>query len=137
MRKGLLFILGLVVGLCLVAGGYFAFNNLSGSEIKIVKNISQLSASHHRRPGVFIPWLPWKHWQSYLFTIIAYSYLRINLSSVPMSSDTNRSTLIWRSYFSRREAMVFIIGEAWWLSIAAWSLQLSMSRMVSGSSSDE
>lgn len=37
MKKGLIFILGLVVGLCLVAGGYFAFNNLSGSEIKIVK----------------------------------------------------------------------------------------------------
>ena len=37
MKKGLIFILGLVVGLCLVAGGYFAFNNLSDSEIKIVK----------------------------------------------------------------------------------------------------
>ena len=37
MRKGLLFILGLVVGLCLVAGAYFGFNKLSNSEIKIVK----------------------------------------------------------------------------------------------------
>ena len=37
MKKGLIFILGLVVGLCLVAGIYYGFNKLSGSEIKIVK----------------------------------------------------------------------------------------------------
>ena len=45
MKKGLVFLLGLAVGLCFVAGFYFGFNQLSKNEIVIVKKGDKKSSS--------------------------------------------------------------------------------------------
>ena len=44
----------------------------------------------------------------------AYSLINaLSLSGMPASSDTQRSTRMCRSYFSRRAMIFAIIGDAW------------------------
>ena len=50
--------------------------------------------------------------ESELFRFRAFPHFRMNLSSVPISSLTKRSTVMWRSYFSRSAASCAIMGDA-------------------------
>ena len=75
--------------------------------------------------------------QELLLCFVLAIYFRMNLSSpagAPASSDTYRSTFMWRSYLSRSAARSAIMGDAWCASSASWFAQESMRRMVSGSS---
>lgn len=66
------------------------------------------------------------------FILQTYSFINtLSDAGIPFSSDTYRSTLICKSYFSRSSVIFAIIGEAWWTLSEFWSFQLSIKSTVS------